>query len=175
MPASQWALVLLCSAANEGRRPQCHRDPSWHSVVFRMEGASLLAWKMTTCNWSDILARTTRPSHFSGTDDLANEFMQECDELVHEWEAGPKERLKRAQIQKYFKKEITIRELFRNLRHIEPEEFDDMYDGLPPDAQRHTTKTKVHRCRISKSPRKLRPSHLMQHRVRHSCLHTPNG
>ena len=116
-----------------------------------------------------------RTHHFSGTDDLADKFLQECDELVHEWESGPKDQLKRGEVQKYFKREITLRELFRKLKHIEPEEFDDMYDGLPPDAQRHTTKTKVHRCRISKCPRKLRPSHLMQHRVRHSCLHTPNG
>ena len=86
-----------------------------------------------------------RTHHFSGTDDLADKFLQECDELVHEWESGPKDQLKRGEVQKYFKREITLRELLRKLKHIEPEEFDDMYDGLPPDAQRHTTKTKVHR------------------------------
>ena len=61
--------------------------------------------------------------HFSGTDDLANEFLQECDELVHEWESGPKDQLKRGEVRKYFQREITLRELFRKLKHIAPEEL----------------------------------------------------
>ena len=61
--------------------------------------------------------------------------MQECDELVHEWEAGPKERLQLAEVQKYFKRGITLHELFMNLRRFEPEEFDDMYDCLPAEGE----------------------------------------
>ena len=79
-----------------------------------------------------------RTHHFSGTDDLADKFLQECDELVHEWASGPKDQLKRGEVQKYFKREITLRELLRKLKHIEPEEFDDIFFETKPSRPAHS-------------------------------------